>query len=667
MLQLYHKQRLVAKTTHYKKTYQRTKAKTWGSRFLTTAFLGLLFVFMGMAGVFAYFAKDLPRPEKFTELTIQESTKIYDRTGTVLLYELFGDEKRDIVLLEDISEYLQKAVLATEDAEFYSHFGISLKGTTRALLTNIGLRKSQVRFSSAQGGSTLSQQLIRSSFLTRQKTLERKVRELILTLELERRYSKDDILEFYLNQIFLGSNIYGVSAASQAYFHKLPDKLALEEAATLAALIQAPSYYSPFGNHVDELMQRKNYVLNRMVEEGFVTLKEAEQAKQQEVVFLESSPIIKAPHFTFYALDELLETYGEKFLRQNGLAIKTSLDWELQQLAEQLVFEKAEQNRVFRAYNAALVAIDPRTGEILAMVGSKDWFGESSPAGCTPGKNCLFDPKVNVATFSRGRQPGSAFKPFVYAAAFEKGYDDQTTIIDEETNFGIWGGKEYIPQNYDGLFRGKVTFRQALAQSLNVPSVKVLADFAGIEDSIALAKELGITTLDKDPSFYGLSLVLGGGEVRLLDIASAYGVFAQEGKKTPPLSVVEVIDSFGRLLERKSHTSVQVLSPAVANLITDILSDNEARIPLFGPRSVLYFLDRKVAVKTGTTQLYKDAWTVGYTPELVVAVWAGNNDSSPMAKQPGVLLASPLWRDFMEQALKILEARPNPPTDRPIE
>jgi len=657
MLQLYHKQTLVAKTTHYKKTYQRTKVKTWGSRFLTAAFLGLLFSFMGVVGIFAYFAKDLPRPEKFTELTIAESTAIYDNTGTVLLYELFGDEKRDIVPLQEISEYLQQAVLATEDAGFYSHPGISLKGTARAILTNIGLRQSQVRFGSAQGGSTISQQLIRSSFLTRQKTLERKVRELILTLELERRYSKDDILEFYLNQIFLGSNIYGMSAASQVYFHKLPSELALEEAATLAALIQAPSYYSPFGSHVDELMQRKNYVLLRMTEEGFITHEEAEQAKQQEVVFLESIPIIKAPHFTFYALNELLKTYGEKFLRQNGLSIKTSLDWELQQLAEQLVFEKAEQNRVFRAHNAALVAIDPRTGEILAMVGSKDWFGESSPAGCTPGKDCLFDPKVNVATFSLGRQPGSAFKPFVYATAFEKGYNDQTTVVDEETNFGIWGGEEYIPQNYDGLFRGQVTLREALAQSLNVPSVKVLDKFAGLGDSIALAKELGITTLNQDPSFYGLSLVLGGGEVRLLDIASAYGVFAQEGKKTPPLSIVEVIDSFGRLIERRSHASVQVLSPETANLITDILSDNEARTPLYGPRSVLYFPNQKVAVKTGTTQLYKDAWTVGYTPELVVAVWAGNSDSSPTAKQPGVMLASPLWRDFMEQALEILKKR----------
>ena len=657
MLQLYHKQRLVAKTTHYKKTYQRTKVKTWGSRFLTAVFLGLLLIFMGMAGTFAYFAKDLPRPEKFTELAIQESTKIYDNTGEVLLYELFGDEKRDIVPLEDISEYLQKAVLATEDAGFYSHFGLSFTGTARAVLVNLGLKKSQVRFGSAQGGSTLSQQLIRSSFLTRQKTLERKVRELILTLELERQYSKDDILGFYLNQIFLGSNIYGMSAASQVYFHKLPSELALSEAATLAALIQAPSYYSPFGSHVDELLERKNYVLDRMAQEKFITPKEAEQAKQQEIVFLESIPIIKAPHFTFYAIDELLETYGEKFLRQNGLSIRTSLDWELQQLAERLVFEKAEQNKAFRAHNAALVAIDPRTGEILAMVGSKDWFGESSPAGCTPGKDCLFDPKVNVATFSQGRQPGSAFKPFVYAAAFEKGYDDHTTVIDEETNFGIWGGKEYIPQNYDGLFRGEVTLRQALAQSLNVPSVKVLAEFAGLGDSIALAKELGITTLNRDPSFYGLSLVLGGGEVRLLDLASAYGVFAQEGKKTPPLSVVEVVDSFGRLLERRSHTPVQVLSPDVANLITDILSDNEARTPLFGPRSVLYFPDQQVAVKTGTTQLYKDAWTVGYTPNLVVAVWAGNSDSSPMAKQPGVLLVAPLWRDFMEQALEILEER----------
>jgi len=636
-----------SKIRHYKKVYQRTKTFVWGSRLLKVVFLMAFLFLLGIISLFAYYAKDLPRPEKFTERTITESTKIYDRTGTILLYEIFGEEKREIVPFSDIPEHLKYAILATEDAGFYSHFGISIKGTGRAILTNLGFRPSLLQVASSQGGSTISQQLIRNSFLTPQKTVGRKIREIILTLELERRYSKDEILGFYLNQIFLGSNTYGIGTASQLYFHKRPSELSLEESAALAALIQAPSYYSPYGYHADELLLRKDYVLGRMAQENFITTEAAELARQQKLIFQEPSVVIRAPHFTFFVLDELLEKYGEDFLRQNGLSVKTSLDWELQSLAETLVQEYAEYNTASRAYNAALVALDPATGEILAMVGSKDWFGESSPPGCTPGQDCLFDPKVNVATYLQGRQPGSAFKPFVYATAFEKGFSDETVVIDEETSFGIWGGKEYIPQNYDGAFRGPVTLRQGLAQSLNVPSVKVLADLAGLQDSIATAKEMGITTLTKDPSFYGLSLVLGGGEVRLLDMVSAYGVFATGGKKVPPLRILEITDSFHRALEKNHNTGIQVLSTGTAQLITDILSDNEARAPLFGLNSYLYFPDKQVAAKTGTTQEYKDAWAIGYTQDIVVGVWVGNNDNTPQERKPGVALAGPLWHAFL--------------------
>jgi len=589
----------MSKTRHFKKIYQKTRTKTWGGRFLKTVFFMSVLLGVGVAGLFIYYAKDLPRPEKFTELRIPESTKIYDRDGTVLLYELFAQEKRDVIPLIQVSDNLKYAVLATEDAEFYSHFGISIKGTVRALLTNLGLRPSQLRVGSSQGGSTISQQLIRSSFLTRQKTAERKIREIILTLELERNYSKDEILGFYLNQIFMGSNTYGVGAASQLYFHKQPSALSLEEAAALAALIQAPSYYSPYGANVDNLLLRKDHVLNRMAEEGFITEEAAALAKQEKIVFQDPSSIIRAPHFVFSMLNQLFETYEEDFVRQNGLSVRTTLDWELQQLAEELVREYAARNTASRAYNAALVALDPQTGEILAMVGSKDWFGESFPEGCNPGKDCLFDPKVNVATYSPGRQPGSAFKPFVYATAFEKGSDDQVEVIDEETNFGIWGGKEYIPQNYDEQFRGPVTLRQALAQSLNVPSVKVLADLAGVTDSIATAQAMGITTLTQDPSFYGLSLVLGGGEVKLLELASAYGVFATEGRRVPSQIILSITDSFGRTIHTSRSSSFQVISSGTAKLVTSILSDNEARTPMFGPNSILYFPDQQVAVKNG--------------------------------------------------------------------
>ena len=313
----------------------------------------------------------------------------------------------------------------------------------------------------------------------------------------------------------------------------------------------------------------------------------------------------------------------------------------------------AARNEFFNAYNTALVAINPSTGEILSMIGSKNWSGEPYPKGCISGKNCLFDPKVNVAAYLQGRQPGSAFKPFVYAVAFEKGADDKTVVEDVETNFGIWGDEEYIPQNYDGLFRGTVTLRQGLAQSLNVPSVKVLLSLAGIQDSIARAKELGITTL-KDPSNYGPSLVLGGGEVYLLDMVVAYSVFASEGKRVYPLSILTVEDSKGRELLHNENRAIQIMEPKVARLITNILSDNKTRAPVFGSRSQLVVPGFETAVKTGTTQEYRDAWTIGYTKDLVAGVWVGNNDNTAMRDAPGVVVAAPIWNQFMREALPLL-------------
>lgn len=637
--------------THSKKVYQpKGNRWKWGLRIAEALFLILFLLFLTGFGIFVYYAKDLPRPEKFSELAIAQPTKIYERTGTFLLYEVFGEEKREILALAEISDHLKEAIIATEDAEFYSHFGISPRGTARALLINLGLRPSRT---SRPGGSTITQQLARTSFLTREKTVTRKIREFVLTLELERRYSKDQIFEFYLNQVPFGSNIYGVGAASEFYLQKKPTELSVAESALLAALIQAPTYYSPFGPHQEELLVRKNYVLNRMVQEGFLTKEQAEGSKQQELVFKEPVPFIRAPHFVFSALEQLTNIYGEDFVSKSGLKVYTSLDWGLQQIAESAVAEFAQQNEIFGAYNAALVALSPVTGEVLAMVGSKNWFADPFPADCTPGKDCLFDPKVNVATYQPGRQPGSAFKPFVYATAFEKGYDDKTVVVDEETNFGIWGGKEYIPQNYDGKFRGEVTLRQALAQSLNIPSVKVLVELAGIEDSVTTAKEAGITTL-KNPSFYGPALVLGGGEVRLLDMVSAYGVFATNGRRIPPVTILSIEDAKGEVVWQNRNTPIQILPPQVAQLVTDILSDNEARTPIFGPRSPLYIPQYRVAVKTGTTQEFKDAWTIGYTSDIVAGVWAGNNDNTPVSKKSGVGLAAPIWNRFMLQILPSL-------------
>jgi len=608
-------------------------------------------LFLLVLFLFAYYAKDLPRPERFTELSLVQPTRIFDRTGTVLLYEVYKEERREFVSLDDVPDFLKNAIIATEDASFFKHFGVDMRAIGRALLVNLRLR------APAQGASTISQQLIRSTFLTRKKTLERKVQELILTLELERRYSKDEILGFYLNQIPLGANAYGVGAGAATYFDKKVGDLTLEEAAALAAMIKAPSYYSPYGTHLEQLLARKNYVLSRMEKEGYLSKEEAEKAYKQKVVFAGSSLGLKAPHFVLWVLDELLQTYGEDFVRENGLRVTTSLDWNLQEAAERIVRDIAKRNESLHAYNAALVAIDPFSGEVKAMVGSKDWFAESSPEGCTPGIDCLFDPKLNVATTIPGRQPGSAFKPFAYTVAFNKGHDESFVVTDEETNFGIWGDKEYVPQNYDGKFRGPVTLRQALSQSLNIPSIKVLLNLAGIQESIALARDFGLTTLSPDASLYGPSLVLGGGEVRLLDMVSAYGVFATEGNRVPPLSIVEVTDVKGRILEENKNVPLRVLASPVAKLITNILSDNTARAPIFGANSLLYFPEVQVAAKTGTTQEFRDGWVIGYTPKgsgqaIVVGVWVGNNDNSSMDKEPGIVIAGPIWREFMNVALR---------------
>ncbi|MBI4138166.1 MAG: transglycosylase domain-containing protein [Candidatus Wildermuthbacteria bacterium] len=601
------------------------------------------------AGIFLYYAKDLPRPERLSEVSFANPTKIYDNTGTVLLYEIHGEEKRQFTPLSEISPFLSQAVLAVEDQRFYNHMGVDAKGVARAVLNNI---VAPFNNNPAIGGSTISQQLVRSILLTREKTVGRKVRELILTLELERRYAKDEILEFYLNQIPWGQNAYGIGAASELYFQKTPRELSLAESAALAAMIQAPTFYSPYGAHLDALLKRRNIVLGLMASLEFISQEQFQEALRTSFDFQESALPIKAPHFVFDVLETLTEKYGEDFLRERGLTVITSLDWNIQQKAEEAVAAFAERNSLFNANNEALVALDPHTGKVLALVGSKDWFGEPFPERCAPGKTCLFDPKVNVATFSPGRQPGSSFKPFVYAVALGKGYPDSFVVEDALTNFGVWGGKEYIPQNYDGLFRGPVSLRSALAQSLNIPAIKVLLSLSGIEPAVQMAKELGITTLN-DASYYGPSLVLGGGEVKLLDMVSAYGVFAAGGKKASPLSIVRVIDKKGRVLEENKNTPIQVLAPEVASAITDILSDNDARAPMFGLHSSLVVPGFNVAVKTGTTQEYKDAWTIGYSENLSAGVWVGNNDNTPMA-QAGVMVAAPIWNRFMTEALPLL-------------
>ena len=638
----------MAKRRIYRKTYKRKKR---GKKRINLDsiikiakffFYCSLFVILFSLFLFIYYGKDLPRPEKFSEKQFIQSTKIYDRTGEIVLYDIYGEEKRTYVSLTEMPEHLKQAVIATEDANFYNHFGIDIPGIIRSILTDLKIGRP------VYGASTIPQQLIRSSFLSLEKTAQRKIREVILALELDRRYSKDQILEWYLNQVPFGSNAYGVEAASQTFFQKPVSQISIAQAAILTSLIQAPSYLSPYQNK-QGLLERKDYVLDRMAQEGYLTKQEAELIKKEELEF--KKPIIlKAPYFTLYIKSYLDNKYGQDFLRENGLRVYTSLDWELQEAAEQIIEQGVKANKHNNAHNAALVSINPQTGEILAMVGGADYFEDPYPPNCVSEENCKFSPQFNVTTLGL-RQPGSAFKPFVYATAFKNGFSPDSTVIDEETNFGIWGGKEYVPENYDGLYRGEITLRQALAQSINVASVKVLLNMAGpeIDNSVKTAQDLGITTL-RPP--YGPSIVLGGWEVKLLDMVSAYGVFATEGLKVSPVTILRIEDSNGNIIEENKKTQKRVLSIEPCRMINSILSDNEARAAMFGWSSPLYFKDYQVAAKTGTTQNYQDAWTIGYSPSVATGVWVGNNDNTPMEEEPGVVLAGPIFHNFMEQALK---------------
>jgi 1A family penicillin-binding protein len=603
--------------------------------------LGLFLIIFGMTLIWLTTLK-IPSLESFKERKTTESTKIYDRTGKVLLYDIFEEQKRTIIPFEKISPLIKQATLSIEDKEFYSHKGIKPTAFLRAVLVNI------FSLSFSQGGSTITKQAIKKTILTDDKTPTRKLKEWVLALKLEKIMTKDEIFSLYLNEIPYGGNIYGIEEASQTYFGKSAKDIDLAEAAYLASMPQAPSYYSPYGKHLDKLDERKNLVLREMVESGYITEEEYQKASKEKVVFLpKEDKGIKAPHFVMYVKDYLEKKYGEDVLTNGGLRVTATIDYDLQKKAEEIALKYALENKKnFNGENAAFVAIDPTNGNILTMVGSRDYFDKD------------IDGQFNVSTAHR--QPGSTFKPFVYAEAFNKGYTPETVLFDVKTQFStrcLVDDKTsdngcYSPENYDNKFRGPMTLRDALAQSINIPAVKALY-LAGISDSIDLAESMGITSLG-DPNQYGLTLVLGGGEVTLLDMVSAYGVFASEGKKTPYNSILKIEDSKGNILEELKPKSIDVLNPESARKISDILSDNVARTPLYGANSALYFQDRDVAVKTGTTNDYKDAWIIGYTPNIVIGTWAGNNNNTPMEKKVAGLIVAPMWRALMQEALKTL-------------
>lgn len=622
---------------------------------LLTAGKYLAFLFLGgcllLLVLFIYYTWDLPQPEKFTETPFIQSTKIYDSTGKVLLYDIYGEEKREIVSFDKISDNLKHAVLASEDSRFYQHGGIDFEGILRAAWTDL------ISKGIYQGGSTITQQLIRSVYLTGQKSVSRKIREVVLSIELEQKYSKDQIFDWYLNEIPFGENAYGVEAASQTYFSKPASDLSIAESATLTALIPAPSYYSPYGPNKAVLMQKKDAVLEKMKKLGFITSSQLAEAKSEKLAFAESTKSIKAPDFVMYVKKYLDDKYGEDYLKEKGLRVYTSLNWDIQQYAEQVIKNANKTNISKGAYNAAMVVLDPVTGQILALIGSKDYFAPSYPAGCDedPKRSCLFNPKYDVATMGQ-RQPGSSFKPFVYATAFEKGYTADTVLWDVKTEFnpscdpsgnGIVGSNGtacYSPEDYDGRNRGPLTIRTALDCSLNIPAVKVLY-LAGLQDTLKTAKSFGITTFT-DTKNYGLSLVLGGGDVNLLEMTSAYAIFATEGNYIPPVSILKIIDSGGNIIEQNQEQPTKVLDTQIARQISNVLSDNNARTPIFGPNSALYVPGYQVAAKTGTTSNLRDGWTMGYTPFVVVGVWTGNSNNAP-TKDEGVGIAAPMWNKVM--------------------
>jgi 1A family penicillin-binding protein len=605
----------------------------------------LLYIFLGACAVvlllIIYYVWDLPKPEKFTETPFIQSTKIYDRTGKVLLYDIFGEEKREIVPFDKISDNLKNAILASEDSRFYQHSGVDILRTIKAILIDI---QSQ---SKSQGGSTITQQLIRSVYLTKQKSISRKVKEIILSIELEAKYSKDQIFDWYLNQVPFGENAYGAEAAAQTYFNKPASDLTIAEAALLTAILPSTSYYSPYGYHKEELLSRKNLVLERMQKLGYITEEELQTAKNEILNFAKSKISIKAPDLVMYVRKYLDDKYGEDYLKEKGLRVYTTLDYDLQQYAEKVVKDADEANKAKGANNAAVVVLDPKTGEILSLMGSKDYFADPYPET----GSALFNPKYDVATMGQ-RQPGSAFKPFVYATAFKKGYTPNTVLWDVKTEFNPScnpngddvGYLCYNPQNYDGSERGPVTMKTALACSLNIPAVKTLY-LAGVPDSLETARNFGISTLT-DTENYGLALVLGGGDINLLELTSAYGVFATEGNYTRPVSILKITDAEGNIIEENKRSSSKVLDTQIARQINDILSDNNARAPVFGLNSPLNVQGYQVAVKTGTTSSLRDGWTMGYTPFAVVGVWTGNNDNSP-TKDIGVGIAAPMWNKII--------------------
>lgn len=596
-------------------------------------FLGSLstIIFIAIPLIAYLWLRSLPNPSLLTVRDIDVTTKMFDRNGA-LLYEIYADQNRTPIPLSEIPKHVIAATIAIEDKNFYTHQGFSLSGILRAA-------RETILHGRVQGGSTITQQLIKSALLTPQVNITRKIKEIILAFWAERLYTKNQILEMYLNQVPYGGTAWGIESAAQTYFGKSAKALTLAEAALLAGLPAAPSEYSPFGTHLDRAFSRQGEVLRRMVEDRYISENQAREALAEEIRFSQARIGIRAPHFVMYIKELLERRYGPRLVERGGLRIKTSLDIGLQEKVEEIVSANITKLTPLRVGNGAAIVTNPKTGEILAMVGSRDYFDASREGN------------VNVTLAQR--QPGSSIKVVTYAAAMEKGMTAASILDDSPVSYPQANGPAYTPVNYDNTFHGFVPLRYALGNSYNIPAIRTIAAI-GVPAVIEKGRAMGITSWT-DESRYGLALTLGGGEVTMLDMATVFGTLANFGTRVDVLPIIEVSDYTGNVLEKnQAKIHPQAVKPEVAWILGNILSDNNARTQAFGQNSLLVIPGKTVSVKTGTSNDKRDNWTIGYTPSVVTAVWVGNNDNAPMNPYltSGVTGAAPIWHDIMAEILK---------------
>lgn len=624
-----------------------SKSRKRSSHRLRSIVIFLLFALVLAAGFYMFILKDLPSPSGLKAEKQPQSTKIYDRNN-ILLYTIYADKNQTFIPLSSIPKSVQYATIAIEDKDFYKHGAIDVRGIIRAFYSTVF--KKQI-----QGGSTLTQQLVKTTLLTPERTIQRKMKEIVLSIATEIVYSKDEILEMYLNQVPYGGTSYGIEAASLTYFGKRAKDLTLAESTYLAGLPESPSRYSPFGTHPELAKHRQWTILQKMYEQKYITKSEMEEAKREKLSFQKLSNKILAPHFVFYIKDLLIEKYGAKQVEQGGLNVKTSLDLSIQNFVQDTVASEVASLKNHKVSNGAALVTNPATGEIIAMAGSRNYFETEETDG-------------NVNVTLRLLQPGSSIKPINYAVGLLKGYSAATPFVDQPICFSNPGAPSYCPRNYDGKFSGFIQMRQALGNSKNIPAVEMLK-INGLDAMIATASAMGISTFD-DPDRYGLSLTLGGGEVTMVDMAKAFGVFANQGYRVDLHPILQITDNKNRVLEKYTPPSSaifgkKVLPSGVAYIITHILLDNEARTGAFGSNSLLRIGSQPVSVKTGTTNDYRDNWTIGYTSDFVAVTWVGNNDHTPMGNiVSGVTGAAPIWNKIMKQLVSKKQAKwPKVPSD----